>query len=156
MYLQIYVNIIFLNKFKKNFRVFIIQIPIKSIIVSINFILFLFVQQVRKHIVGYFSFVNVLYFVNAIIVNKIKTKDLSKKLKIPPSRLSEITNYKIKKYTVDQLMKYLAVLAEHEPKIEAYLNILGQSAELPTMNLTNSKKLTKEIKKYSYSGLSAR
>ena len=96
------------------------------------------------------------HFVEYAVVNKIKTKDLSKKLKIPPSRLSEITNYKIKKYTVDQLMKYLAVLAEHEPKIEAYLNILGQSAELPTMNLTNSKKLTKEIKKYSYSGLSAR
>lgn len=96
------------------------------------------------------------HFVEYVVVNNIKTKDLSKKLKIPSSRLSEITNYKIKKYTVDQLLKYLTLLAEHEPKIEAYLNIIGQSAQLPAMNLANSKKLTREIKKYSNAGLSAR
>ncbi len=54
---------------------------------------------------------------------------------VPIQRLSEITNYKINKYTVDQLIENLSLLAEHDAQIREYLVFLEQATELSPTSL---------------------
>ena len=75
-----------------------------------------------------------------------KAKELSALTNIPTSRISEITNYKIKKYSVDQLIKYLNILAEHAPRIREYLLFLEQATELPALKVTETRKLTRGLR----------
>lgn len=91
------------------------------------------------------------HFIQFALVKKIKLKDLSEKTGIPTSRLSEITNYKIKKFTVDQLLINLAILAEHDSAIKAYLSFLEHAAELPLLKSAETKKITKRLKDASNS-----
>lgn len=86
------------------------------------------------------------HFVQFVNENKMKIKDLSELTKIPTSRISEINNYKIKKFTLDQLIKYLDILANHSPKVREYLNFIGQAVEVPTLKVSESKRLTKGLK----------
>ena len=89
------------------------------------------------------------HFVEYVIEKRMKMKDLSEKLDIPASRLSEITNYKINKFTLDQLFRFLTVLGNVEPKVKAYLDLVGETVELPTMKVTDTKKLTKQVRVYA-------
>jgi len=92
------------------------------------------------------------HFVQYANEKRMKATDLSKLTKIPTSRISEITNYKIKKYSVDQLIKYLNVLAEHAPRIREYLLFIEQAIEVPTLKVTETRKLTKGLREVSELG----
>lgn len=75
-----------------------------------------------------------------------KIKQVADLIGIPIQRLSEITNYKINKFTVDQLIKNLSLLAEHDAQIREYLVFLEQATELPTLTVTETKRLTRGIR----------
>lgn len=92
------------------------------------------------------------HFVQFANSKKMKMKEISALTDIPTTRLSEITNYKIKNFTVDQLIKNLSVLAKHDRPLKAYLNFLEQAAELPTLKVTETNKLTARLKKASKPG----
>lgn len=89
------------------------------------------------------------HFVQFANSKKMKMKEISELTDIPTTRLSEITNYKIKNFTVDQLIKNLSVLAKHDRPIKAYLNFLEHAAELPTLKVTETNKLTEKLKEAS-------
>lgn len=89
------------------------------------------------------------HFVQYLNDERIRVTDLSLQTKIPKTRLSEITNYKIQKYTVDQLFKYLRLLAEISPRVNEYLNFLEQAVEIPAMKVSETKRLTKGLKEIS-------
>ena len=77
---------------------------------------------------------------------RLKLKDVAELIDIPIQRLSEITNYKINKFTVDQLLKNLSLLAERDAQVREYLVFLEQAAELPTLSVTETKRLTRDIR----------
>ncbi len=89
------------------------------------------------------------HFIQFSYEKRMKLKDISKMTKIPITRLSEITNYKINMFTVDQLLKNLSTLAEHNPPIREYLIFLGEAVELPALPVGETKKLTKSLKNAS-------
>jgi predicted XRE-type DNA-binding protein len=91
------------------------------------------------------------HFVQFAVAKKMKLKDLSTLTNIPVTRLSEITNYKIKKFTVDKLLKNLALLAAHDSAVEAYLSFIEQAIELPLLKTYQTNKLTKNIRDASNS-----
>lgn len=88
------------------------------------------------------------HFVQYINEKRIKAVDLSKQLKIPTSRISEIVNYKIKSYSVENLLHYLQLLAQHSPRVREYLNFLEQAAELPHLTATKTKELSRNVKTF--------
>ncbi len=85
------------------------------------------------------------HFVRFVVSRRYKLTDVSKMTRIPVTRLSEITNYKISKFTVDQLLKNLSVLAEHDPQIREYLVFFEKAAEMPALSVSKTKKLSKNI-----------
>ncbi len=89
------------------------------------------------------------HFVQFAISQKMKMKEVSELVGIPTSRLSEIVNYKISKFTIDQLIKSLVVLSKHDSKIKGYLAVIEQAVELPTLKVAESKKITKRLKEAS-------
>ncbi|MBY0515403.1 MAG: hypothetical protein K2P81_00740 [Bacteriovoracaceae bacterium] len=91
------------------------------------------------------------HFIQFAIAKKMKLKDLAEMTEIPVTRLSEITNYKIKKFTVDQLLKNLSILAEHDAAVKAYLSFLVEAIELPLLKISETKKLKKKIQDVSNS-----
>jgi predicted XRE-type DNA-binding protein len=91
------------------------------------------------------------HFVQFANAKKMKLKDLSQLIEIPVTRLSEITNYKIKKFTVDQLLKNLSLIAAHDIAVRAYLSFLEEAIELPLLKAKETKKLTKKIRAVSQS-----
>lgn len=91
------------------------------------------------------------HFIQFAVAKKMKLKDLSKLTGIPVTRLSEITNYKIKKFTVDQLLKNLTLLAAHDSAVKAYLSFIEQAIELPLLKTNQTNKLTKNIRDASSS-----
>lgn len=86
------------------------------------------------------------HFVQFSISKKMKSKDIAKLVGEPPSRMSEIINYKISKFTVDQLLKFLSALAEHDAQIKEYLIFFGKAAELPALSVAATKRLTRDLK----------
>lgn len=86
------------------------------------------------------------HFVQFANSKKLKLKDIAELIDIPIQRLSEITNYKINKFTVDQLIKNLSLLAEHDAQVREYLVFLEQAAELPTLSVAKTKRLTRDIR----------
>ncbi len=87
------------------------------------------------------------HFVQFANSKRMKLKEMSAITKIPVTRLSEITNYKIKKFTVDQLLKNLSILAKKDTALKAYLTFLEEAAELPTLKTSETQRLTKRMKK---------
>lgn len=86
------------------------------------------------------------HFVQYLNEEKMKLTELSEITDIPKTRLSEITNYKINKFKVDQLLKYLSLLADHSPRVKEYLNFLEQAIEVPALKVSETKKLTRGLK----------
>ena len=86
------------------------------------------------------------HFVQFAHSKKLKLKEVADMIDVPIQRLSEITNYKINKYTVDQLIKNLSLLAEHDAQIREYLVFLEQAAELPALTVNETKRLIKDIR----------
>lgn len=93
------------------------------------------------------------HFVQFANSKKMKMKDISELIDIPATRLSEITNYKIKNFTIDQLIKNLSLLANHDRPIKAFLNFLEQAAEYSALKVAETNKLTAKLKKASKSNL---
>lgn len=89
------------------------------------------------------------FFVQFAHAKKMKMSDLSKLTDIPSTRLSEITNYKIQNFKVSQLLKYLSVLAQHDSHVRNHVELLEQTFALPMLKTSETKKLTKSIKKSS-------
>ncbi len=85
------------------------------------------------------------HFVRFIVSRGYKLTDVSKMTGIPVTRLSEITNYKITKFTVDQLLKNLSMLAEHDPQIKEYLVLFENVAEMPALSVSKTRRLSKDI-----------
>lgn len=85
------------------------------------------------------------HFVQYAVENRLKLKDLSDLCKLPTTRLSEMMNYKISKFTVDQLLKNLSILADKDQRIRAYLNLFEQVAELPTMKVADTRRISREV-----------
>ena len=92
------------------------------------------------------------HFVQFVNEKRMKVKDLSDLTKIPASRISEITNYKIDKFSADQLIKDLSILAEHSPRIREYLVFIEQAIEVSALKVTETRKLTKGIKDFMETG----
>lgn len=86
------------------------------------------------------------HFVHFANSRRILVKEISDMTGIPKTRLSEITNYKIKKFTVDKLIQYLTILAGFDSSIAAYLVLLEDAAGLPMMKVSETKKLSKSIR----------
>jgi len=93
------------------------------------------------------------HFVQFANSKKLKMKTVAQMTEIPVQRLSEITNYKIQKFTVDQLLKNLSNLAEHDAQLKEYLTFFEQAAELPVLKITATKKLTRDLKEASKNNL---
>lgn len=85
------------------------------------------------------------HFVQFLVTKKMKAKDLAKLMDIPVTRLSEISNYKFQKFTVDQLIKYLEVLAQHDKQIKEYLKLLSSVAEMSVKSVAVTKSLRKSV-----------
>ena len=85
------------------------------------------------------------HFVQFSVSKRMSLTQISKMIGVPLTRLSEMTNYKIQKFTVDQLLKNLSLLAEHDDLIKEYLIFVGIAAELPTLPIARTRKLSKDI-----------
>ncbi len=81
-----------------------------------------------------------------------KLTDLADFIDIPKTRLSEITNYKITKFTVDQLLKNLSLLAAKDAEVREYLSFFEEAAELPTLKISVTKRLTRDIREAGRDG----
>lgn len=88
-------------------------------------------------------------FVRFTVINKMKLKDVASLTGVPITRMSEITNYKISKFSVDQLLRNLSALSEHDAQIRAYIELLESVAEMPAPKVATSKRLSKGIKEAS-------
>ncbi len=96
------------------------------------------------------------HFVQYANEKKMKAKELSEIIKIPTSRISEINNYKIDKFTVDQLIKNMRILSDHAPRIREYLLFIEQAVEIPAFKVTETRKLTKSLKSIAEKGVVGR
>jgi predicted XRE-type DNA-binding protein len=85
------------------------------------------------------------HFVQFVVTRRLKISDISEMTDIPVTRLSEITNYKITKFTVDQLLKNLSLLAEHDAQIREYLVFFGKAAELPVLSVSKTRQLSRNL-----------
>ena len=92
------------------------------------------------------------HFVQFANEKRMKISEISKTSRIPTSRLSEITNYKINKFTVDQLIKNLNILAEDAPRLREYLLFIEQAVDVPTLKVTETRKLTRGLKEVTELG----
>ncbi len=85
------------------------------------------------------------HFVQYQVTSDISLKKMAELMGVPITRLSEITNYKFQKYTVDKLINYLGKLAEHDSQTKEYLRFFSRVAEMRIPSLSQSKKLNKAI-----------
>jgi len=89
------------------------------------------------------------HLVRYAVTRRLRLKQLGGLLKMPASRVSEIANYKIDKFTVDWLLHTLSTLAQHDAQTRAYLELFEQAAEVPALAVTKTKKLTKDLREAS-------
>ncbi len=87
------------------------------------------------------------HFVQYVNENKIKPIDLHKKTGIEKSRISEVLHYKIEKFTIDKLLGYLVVLADHSQKVRIHLRLLEETMGMPLLPQAEAKKLTRTVQK---------
>ncbi len=86
------------------------------------------------------------HFVKYMNEKRISLTALSAELKLPKSRVSEIVNYKIKKFTLNKLMINMFKLAELSPKTSEFLAFIEGAFEVPQMPVNDTKKLTKQMR----------
>ncbi len=89
-------------------------------------------------------------FVQYLNRNNMKPSEFSKLTKIEKTRVSEIINYKVKKFKIDQLVKNLEILSTFSPEVKQHLAYLEQAMDLPVIKVVKSKQLTNSIKKISH------
>lgn len=89
------------------------------------------------------------FFVQHINEAHLRPTDLYKQTGIEKTRLSEILHYKINNFTIDKLLGYLNILAEHSPKIREHIHFLETALDIPILSVKESKRLTQNLKKAS-------
>lgn len=89
------------------------------------------------------------HFVRFMNKRRILPKEFADLLGLPKSRMSEIINYKISKFSIEKLIKNLEILALHDPNIKAYLEVLTTATEIPAPSISFSKRIVKEFKEAS-------
>lgn len=89
------------------------------------------------------------HFVQFAVTKRLKAAEVANLISIPATRMSEITNYKIDKFTVDKLLNHLSSLAEHDLQIKEYLSCLILAVEMPVPKVSASRKLVRDIKEAS-------
>lgn len=87
------------------------------------------------------------HFVQYLVTKDIPLKKLAKMVDAPVTRMSEITNYKFQKFTVDKLISYLGKLAEHDNPTKAYLRVFSMVAEMRVPTVKQSEKIYKDVEK---------
>lgn len=90
------------------------------------------------------------FFIQYLNEHKMKPRELYELTGIEQSRISEILHYKITKFTIDKLLSWLNILAEHSPKIREHLHFLEEAMNMPIQSVKKTKKLTSDIKKVAY------
>jgi predicted XRE-type DNA-binding protein len=88
-------------------------------------------------------------FVRFIVKNEVKAVELSEMLKLPKTRISDITNYKTEKYTVDRLLSYAWKLAEADAPTREHLHLMFEVLSGPVRSVKETKKIEKELLKYA-------
>ncbi len=91
------------------------------------------------------------YFVQYLNENELKPIDLHKKTGIEQSRISEIIHYKITKFTIDKLLGWLRLLAEHSAKVREHIFLLEAFINVPIMPVKETKQLARNLKKIALS-----
>ena len=86
------------------------------------------------------------HFVRYMNEKETSLTQLSQELGLTKSRVSDIINYKIRNYTLDKLIHNLGRLAEVSPKTREYLNFIEEAFEVPAMNVSETRQLTKQIR----------
>lgn len=89
-------------------------------------------------------------FVQYLNRNNMRPSEFSKLTKIEKTRVSEIINYKVKKFKIDQLLKNLEILSNFSPEVKQHLVYIEQAMDLPVIKVVKSKQLTNSIKKISH------
>lgn len=89
-------------------------------------------------------------FVQYLNEQKMKPSELHELTGIEQSRISEILHYKITKFTIDKLLSWLSVLADHSAKIKEHLKLIEATLNLQVQSVSKTKKLTNSIKKANY------
>lgn len=92
------------------------------------------------------------HFVQFIVIKRIKSKELAEMLGIPNTRVSEITNYKFQKFTVDILLTYLEKLAEHDGQIREYLKLFRSIAEMPVPSVSTTRSILRKVEASVHAG----
>lgn len=87
------------------------------------------------------------HFVQYLVTKDIPLKKLAEMVDAPVTRMSEITNYKFQKFTVDKLIKYLCKLAEHDNATRAYLRVFRMVAEMRIPTVKQSEKIYKDVER---------
>jgi hypothetical protein len=77
-------------------------------------------------------------------------KDLHKQTGIEQSRISEIVHYKITKFTIDKILAWPNILAQHSPKIREHLLFLEEAISMPVFSAKKTRKLKSDIRKVHY------
>ncbi len=91
------------------------------------------------------------YFIQYLNETGLKPIDLHKKTGIEQSRISEILHYKITKFTIDKLLGWLRLLAEHSAKVREHIFLLEAFINVPIMPVKESKQLARNLKKLALS-----
>lgn len=78
--------------------------------------------------------------------NGLKAVDLAEVTNIPKTRISEIVNYKVTKFTLDKLLERMEVIAESAPSVREHLEFIHQAMNVPSMPVKQFKKLSRDIK----------
>ncbi len=86
-------------------------------------------------------------FVQHLNEHQMKPKELHEQTGIEQSRISEIIHYKISKFTIDKLLSWLNILAQHSPKIREHLLFLEEAMSMPVLSVKKTRKLTSDIRK---------
>ena len=86
-------------------------------------------------------------FSQFLIENELRASDLKRMTGIEKTRLSEILNYKIKKFTIDKLLGFLEILSQHSEKVRCHLLFLETAMSIPAQSTSESKKLIQGLKK---------
>ena len=84
-------------------------------------------------------------FVQYMNQNNIKPTKLHELTGIEKTRISEIINYKVTKFKIDQIIKNLRVLAEHSAEIKEHLILLECMISMPLKKVAETKKFTSAI-----------
>jgi predicted XRE-type DNA-binding protein len=89
-------------------------------------------------------------FVQYLNQHRMKPSDLYELTGIEKTRISEIINYKVSKFKIDQLIKNLRVLANHSAEIKEHLNFIECMIAMPLRKASEAKKFTNSIIEISH------